>query len=310
MNGDSAKRQRMEDIPQPTPKFLATLRIQCADKMGVVAAVSQLLYGYGINILQSDQFTDSDTGRYFQRLRLDYAGIHVGPANMEPVMQKAISELAQAHNMDWTISYDTKRKRVALMVSKDSHCLYDLLIRHRGNELDCDVVMVISNHETLKPVAEMFQIPFVHLPIPPKTEGGKRMQEEQVEELIEKENIDLIVLARYMQILSPEYCAKYSSKTINIHHSFLPAFEGGKPYHRAHIRGVKIIGATAHYATADLDSGPIIEQDVTRISHVDSVADMIRKGRDLERIVLSRAVRWHLEDAVLVFGNKTVVLAT
>eukprot|EP00953_Heterococcus_sp_UTEX-ZZ885_P013688 7816-Heterococcus_DN1.PRE.2 len=156
---------------------------------------------------------------------------------------------------------------------------YDLLIRHRSRELACDIIVVVSNHETLKPVADMFGIPFKHLPIPPKDAGGKRVQELQVEALLEEERIDLLVLARYMQILTPEFCAKFWTKTINIHHSFLPAFEGGRPYHRAHVRGVKIIGATAHYATADLDAGPIIEQDVTRISHSDSVSDMIRKGR-------------------------------
>ncbi|KAG5180895.1 formyl transferase [Tribonema minus] len=244
---------------------------------------------------------------YFQRLRLDYSQIHVSPNNMSAVMTTAIEELAVKHDMTWTLSYDNVPKRVVLLVSKDDHCLYDILIRHRSGELACDVVTIVSNHEALRPVADMFGIPFRHLPIPPKADGGKRAQELQIEALLEAERIDLIVLARYMQILTPEFCDKYWSRTINIHHSFLPAFEGARPYHRAHVRGVKIIGATAHYATTDLDAGPIIEQDVTRINHSDSVADMIRKGRDLERLVLARAVRWHIADAVIVHGNKTVV---
>ena len=197
---------------------------------------------------------------------------------------------------------------MAVLVSKSDHCLYDLLIRHQSGELPCAIPIIISNHADLAHVASQFGIPFRHLPM----EGGdkeaaKAAQEAAMEALLAEQGIDLIVMARYMQVLSRPFCERNAARTINIHHSFLPAFEGAKPYHRAHERGVKIIGATAHYATADLDAGPIIEQDVTRISHRDSVANMIRKGKDLERVVLARAVRAHLENRVIIHGNRTVV---
>ena len=206
--------------------------------------------------------------------------------------------------MSWRIAYSDRPKRMAIFVSKYDHCLYDLLLRHRSGELACEIPLIVSNHPDLAPVAAQFDVPYEVLPI---TRENKAEQEKREIELVEASRIDVIVLARYMQILSADFTERFPNRIINIHHSFLPAFMGGKPYHRASERGVKLIGATAHYATSDLDEGPIIEQDVTRCSHRDAVKDLIRKGRDLEKFVLARAVRLHLEDRVLAYGNKTVV---
>ncbi|CAM9182185.1 unnamed protein product [Chrysoparadoxa australica] len=309
MANPAAKKPRQAteaNIEEPEPAVLATLRIKCPDSRGIVAGVAQVLCGYNVNILQSDQFTDRQTDMYFQRLRVDLSEMHAGLGN-KAVLENGLAELAKKYSMEWQISYDSQPKTIALMVSKDSHCLYDILIRHKEGELPCNVAVVVSNHEVLKPVADAFGVPFRYMPIPTKAEGGKRAQEIQVEALLEEMKVDLIVLARYMQILTPEWCDKNWSRTLNIHHSFLPAFVGSKPYHQAHSRGVKIIGATAHFATTELDAGPIVEQQVCTITHSDSVKDMIRKGRDLERVVLARAVRWFIADAILVHGNKTVV---
>ncbi|KAL0050800.1 hypothetical protein WJX82_007433 [Trebouxia sp. C0006] len=243
---------------------------------------------------------------YFQRIRFDYSECLVGPTNTQ-VLEHAVGELAKRYEMEWRIYYDNKVKRVAILVSKLDHCLYDLLIRLKAGELSCQIPVIISNHPDLAPIAQQFGVAFRHLPLPRADAESKLQQEAAIEQLLEELDIDLLVLARYMQIFSQDFCARHADHTINIHHSFLPAFEGAKPYHKAHKRGVKIIGATAHFATAELDAGPIIEQDVTRITHRDSVKDMLRKGRDLERLVLARAVRWVLEDRVLVHGNKTVV---
>ncbi|GIL43556.1 hypothetical protein Vafri_1256 [Volvox africanus] len=283
----------------------ANLLLQCPDQKGVIAAVSQLLYGFGCNIIASDQFSDPSSGMFFQRITFDYNDIVIGPGNMS-VLERAIAELATRFSMKWQISYKNKVKRMAVLVSKQDHCLYDLLIRHRSGELRCHIPLIISNHPDLKHIADTFEVPFHHLPLS-KEPGSKEYQEAAIEQLLVSENIDVMILARYMQIFSQGFCERHWQHTINIHHSFLPAFEGARPYHRAHERGVKIIGATAHFATAELDAGPIIDQGVTRITHRDSVEDMIRKGRDLERMVLARAVRWHLDDRVLVFNNKTVV---
>ena len=213
-------------------------------------------------------------------------------------------EVAGRFEMRWRVAYERIVKRVAILVSRYDHCLYDLLLRHRSGELCCEIPLIISNHPDLEPVAEQFGLSFRHLPVTPET---KSEQEARQLALLREEKVDLVVLARYMQVLSPEFVNQYPAQIINIHHSFLPAFVGGKPYEQAHERGVKLIGATAHYATADLDEGPIIDQGVVRCSHRESVADLKRKGRDLEKVVLARAVRWHLEDRVLVYGNKTVV---
>jgi formyltetrahydrofolate deformylase len=219
-------------------------------------------------------------------------------------LELAISEVADRMGMSWRLEYSSDIKRMAIFVSRQDHCLYDLLLRNRAGELDCEIVSIVSNHPDAKPIAEQFGIECHVFPI---TGENKREQESRELELLRGRQVDLVVMARYMQILSDEFIAEYGGPIINIHHSFLPAFIGGKPYHQAHARGVKLIGATAHYATADLDEGPIIEQDVIRVGHRDSVRDLVRKGRDVERLVLSRAVRWHLEDRVLVCGNKTVV---
>lgn len=278
----------------------ATLLVCCPDRKGLVAALAQVLYGHGANILDADQHTDPVAGQFFQRIKFDLSELHTDRTSLET----AISEVAQRFSMNWRIADGRSRSRTAIFVSKYDHCLYDLLLRQRAGELSTDIPLIISNHPDLEPVAKQFDVPFRHLPI---TKGAKRAQEEDALALLQAEQIELVVLARYMQILTDDFLKAYSGQVINIHHSFLPAFMGSKPYHRAFERGVKLIGATAHYATADLDEGPIIEQDVVRCSHRDSVQDLVRKGRDLEKVVLARAVRWHLDDRILVYDNKTVV---
>jgi len=278
----------------------ATLLVCCPDRRGIVAALAQLLYGHGANIIDAAQHTDPVGAVFFQRIRFDMAEMHTDRIALE----NALREVAERFGMEWSLHYGSKRKRAALFVSRYDHCLYDLLLRHRAGELDCDVPLIVSNHADLRPIAEQFGVEYRVFPV---TKENKAEQEEREIELLREMHVDLVVLARYMQILTAKIIAAFPLRIINIHHSFLPAFVGGKPYHQAYRRGVKLIGATAHYATADLDEGPIIEQDVIRTSHRDSVEDLVRKGRDVERTVLARAVRWHLEDRVLVHGNKTVV---
>ncbi len=284
------------------PSNTAILLVSCPDRPGIVAALAQLLYGHGANILAADQHTDAAAGMFFQRIRFDYAGLHTDRQTLE----RAIAEVAERFEMDFELSYTGQPKRVAIFVSKYEHCLYDLLLRHRSGELACEIPLIVSNHPDLAPVAEDFGLPYHVFPI---TRETKRDQEKAELELLREHDVDLVVMARYMQILSSEFIDEMPGRIINIHHSFLPAFQGGKPYHQALERGVKLIGATAHYATTDLDEGPIIAQDVVRTSHRDSVKDLIRKGRDVERTALASAVRWHLEDRVIVFQNKTVVFA-
>ena len=280
----------------------ATLLVSCPDQKGIVAALAQLLYGHGANILDADQHTDSQAGVFFQRVRFDTRELRTDRTALE----RGIEEVAGRLGMSWRLAWAQRRKRVAIFVSKVDHCLYDLLLRHRAGELVCDIPLIVSNHPDLEPVARQFGIAFHVFPITKET----KREQEQAEALLLRENeIDLVVMARYMQILSEQFTEAFPQRVINIHHSFLPAFIGGRPYHQAHARGVKLIGATAHYATKDLDEGPIIEQDVIPASHRDTVADLVRKGRDVERAVLSRAVRWHLDDRVLVYGNKTVVFS-
>jgi formyltetrahydrofolate deformylase len=278
----------------------ATLLVCCPDRKGLVAALAQLLYGHGANILDADQHTDPIAGQFFQRIRFDLSELHTDRTSLET----AIAEVATRFSMNWRIADGLHRSKTAIFVSKYDHCLYDLLLRQRAGELSADVSMIISNHPDLQPVADQFGVPFHHLPI---TKETKRAQEGKALELLRTADVELVVLARYMQILTDDFLKSYEGQVINIHHSFLPAFMGSKPYHRAFERGVKLIGATAHYATANLDEGPIIEQDVVRCSHRDSVEDLVRKGRDLEKVVLARAVRWHLDDRILVYDNKTVV---
>lgn len=285
--------------PRVSPA-LATLLVSCADKRGIVAGLAQTLAGHGANILDSDQHTDRLESQFFQRIRFDVSDIHTDRLTLE----RAIAEVAQRFEMNYRIEYADRKKRVALFVSKYDHCLHDLLLRHKAGELDCDLGLIVSNHGDLRKVAEQYAVPFFEYPV---TADTRRTQEQAELLLLKEHKIDLVVLARYMQILSDTFVAEWPHRIINIHHSFLPAFVGGKPYHQAKERGVKLIGATAHYATATLDEGPIIEQDVVRCSHKDSIEDLVRKGRDLEKVVLARAVRWHLEDRVLTYGNKTVV---
>jgi formyltetrahydrofolate deformylase len=284
----------------PAASDTATLLVHCPDRRGIVAALAQLLYGHGANILDADQHTDLVAGQFFQRIRFDVGELHTDRVSLEG----AIREAADRFAMRWRLAWADERKRMAIFVSRYDHCLFDLLWRHRAGELPCDVPLVVSNHPDLEGVATQFGVPFRVFPI---TKETKPAQERSELEILSAERIDLVVLARYMQVLSGEFIASFPGSIINIHHSFLPAFMGGRPYHQAAERGVKLIGATAHYATTDLDEGPIIEQDVIRTSHRDSVDDLVRKGRDVERSVLARAVRWHLEDRILVYGNKTVV---
>ena len=291
---------RSAAVPGPPSDTIATLLVSCPDQRGIVAALAQLLYGHGANILDADQHTDPLAGQFFQRIRFDLSQIHTDRTALE----HAIGEVAARFQMTWRIAHGRTPKRMAIFVSSYDHCLYDLLLRHRAGELACEIPLILSNHPDLKRVADQFGVAFEVFPI---TRDNKREQEEREMLRIEELQIELLVLARYMQVLSSEFVARHPGRIINIHHSFLPAFMGSKPYHQAHSRGVKLIGATAHYATTELDEGPIIDQDVARCSHSDSVDDLVRKGRDLEKVVLARAVRLHLEGRVLVYGNKTVV---
>ncbi len=287
-------------VAMPVGPEHATLLVSCPDRRGIVAALAQVLYGHGANILDSDQHTDPVAALFFQRIRFDLAELQTDRLTLE----RAIAEVAERLGMQYRLLYANRPKRVAVFVSRYDHCLYDLLLRHRAREFACEVALIVSNHTELESVAREFGIRFALFPIDP---SNKAEQERREIELLDSEGIDLVVLARYMQIVGEEMVTRYAGHIINIHHSFLPAFVGGKPYQQAYERGVKLIGATAHYATKQLDEGPIIEQDVVRCSHRDAVEDLVRKGRDLEKLVLARAVRSHLDDRVLVYGNKTVV---
>lgn len=278
----------------------AILLVSCPDRRGIVAALAQLLYGHGANILDADQHTDAQAGQFFQRVRFDLTELHTDRVALE----RGIAEVAERFNMRFRLSYTERKKRVAVLVSKYDHCLYDLLLRHQSGELACDIVLVLSNHPDLETVARQFGVEYHTFVVTPET---KRAEEDRQLSLLSERGVDLIVLARYMQVLTADFVEKFPERVINIHHSFLPAFVGKRPYHQAHERGVKVIGATAHYVTSALDEGPIIHQGVIHTSHKDSVEDLVRKGRDLERLVLSQAVRAHIEDRILVFGNRTVV---
>jgi formyltetrahydrofolate deformylase len=289
---------------EPTTPTTATLLVSCEDRPGLVAALSQLLYALGLNILDADQHTDPIAGKFFQRIRFDL-GVRNGQSMIDQAtLEGAVREVAERHAMSWSLRADRDLQRVAIFVSRTDHCLYDLLLRHRSGELLCEIPLIVSNHPDLEPIARHFGIDYHVFPITSET---KRDQEKKEIELLREHSIDLVVMARYMQILSDQMIDAFPMRIINIHHSFLPAFQGGRPYHQAYGRGVKRIGATAHYATLDLDEGPIIEQDVVRVSHRDTPRELVRKGRDVERTVLSRAVAWHLEGRVLVYDNKTVV---
>jgi formyltetrahydrofolate deformylase len=278
----------------------AVLLISCRDQKGLVAAVSDFLYRNNGNITHADQHTDREEGVFLQRVEWEIEGF----AMSREEIAASFRPIAERFGMAWRLRFSDEVPRVALLASKLPHCLFDLLARWKLREFAADFALVISNHDDARPIAEEFGVPFHLLPV---TAATRRDQEARMLALLEGERIDLVVMARYMQILSADVIERYAGRIINIHHSFLPAFAGGKPYHQAHERGVKLIGATAHYATADLDQGPIIDQDVARVSHRDSVDDLVRKGRDLEKVVLARAVDLHLRNRVVVYGNKTVV---
>jgi formyltetrahydrofolate deformylase len=291
-------------LTTPTTATTATLLASCDDRPGLVASLSQLLFALGLNILDADQHTDTKAGKFFHRIRFD-TSIRDGEATIDQTtLEGAIREVADRFEMKCELRLDREVQQVAIFVSRTDHCLYDLLLRHRSGELPCDIPVIISNHPDLEPIAKQFGIDFHVFPISKET---KQAQEEREIALLREYEIDLVIMARYMQILSEQMISAFPMGIINIHHSFLPAFQGGRPYHQAYGRGVKRIGATAHYATLDLDEGPIIEQDVVRVSHRDTPTDLVRKGRDVERTVLSRAVAWHLDGRVLVYDNKTVV---
>lgn len=280
----------------------ARLLITCPDRPGIVAAVSGFLYAHGANITDLQQYsTDPEGGTFFMRLAFTTPHLDLSRPALEQAFQDVVAGRFQ---MEWRLAYASERKQVAILVSKPAHALLELLWRYRVGELPMDLRLVISNHPHHQEEVERFGIPYHHVPV---EKGRKEEAEERILALLEEERVELVVLARYMQILSPGFVARYPMRIINIHHSFLPAFAGADPYRQAHERGVKIIGATTHYVTEELDAGPIIEQDVVRVSHRHSVAEMRRLGRELERTVLARAVRWHLEDRILVHGNKTVV---
>lgn len=281
-------------------KNTAILLINCPDRKGLVAAIADFLYQHNANILHADQHQDAENQLFLMRVEWDLNEFAIDPADFA----QHFAPIAERFEMDWELKLSQKRPRMAIMVSQYDHCLVDLLHRHQSGELACDIPLIISNHRDTERLAEFHGIPFHHIPV---TKETKAEAEARQFALFDANNIDLIVLARYMQILSPDFVKRYPERIINIHHSFLPAFIGARPYHRAHERGVKLIGATSHYVTEVLDEGPIIEQDIARISHRDQVEDLIQKGRDLERIVLSRAVRWHIENRILLYANKTVI---
>ena len=298
-------------------KNTAVLLIDCPDRPGLVARVSGLLYEHGANILHADQHQDHEQGLFFMRVEWALAGGKTldegrgrakNPAGGNTFdlnrFRAAFAPLAAELNMHWALASSAERPRLGLFCSQHLHCVADLLYRWRAGELDCEIPLLISNHRDVGAMAAFYGVPVVYTP----TAASTRAQTEARQvELLAQHRIDMIVLARYMQILSPEFVSRYPSAIINVHHSFLPAFTGARPYHAAHARGVKLIGATSHYVTEVLDDGPIIEQDVARISHRDQVEDLVARGRDLERMVLSRAVRWHIDRRILCYGNKTVV---
>jgi len=278
----------------------ATLLIDCPDQKGLVAAISSFLYTHSANILHADQHRDNDAGLFFMRVEWDLEGFNLD----EPAFCSEFAPIASRFQMRWKLHFSSLVPRVAIFVSRYLHCLADLLYRHQIGELACEIPLIVSNHEDARSLAAFHGVAFHHIPVMP---GEKATAERRQIALLREHRVDLVVLARYMQVLSPAFVSAFEGRIINVHHSFLPAFSGARPYQAAFQRGVKLIGATSHYVTEVLDDGPIIEQDVVRISHRDQVADLIQKGRDLERIVLSRAVRWHLEHRILRYANKTVI---
>ncbi len=278
----------------------AILLISCPDSKGITAAVTQFIFQHNGNILHADQHIDDQTNTFFMRIEWSLAGFKID----RDKIARQFRTIAQRFTMTWELHFADKPLRVAIFVSKHLHCLYDLLYRKQAGHFTCTIPVIVSNHPEAKPIAQKFGIGFQAFPI---TKANKAAQETKQLELLHKKQVDLVILARYHQILSAKFINAFTHKIINIHHSFLPAFAGRGPYKQAYEKGVKIIGATSHYVTAELDSGPIIEQDTVRVSHRDTLNDLIRKGEDLEKIVLSRAMRWHLEYKILCYGNKTVI---
>lgn len=281
-------------------KQTGILLLSCPDQKGIVAAVASFLYENNANILHADEHQDSENNLFFLRTEWDLLDF----AFKKEEFIKKFSPIAQQFRMDWQVIYPEDKSNMAIFVSSEDHCLADLLYRWKNRELNCEISLIISNHPNAKPLAGFYNISFHEISV---TQESKQKAEQKILNLLKKNQINLVILARYMQILSPEFIQNFAYPIINIHHSFLPAFIGAKPYHQAYERGVKIIGATAHLVTADLDQGPIIEQDTLRISHQDNVEDLVQKGKDLEKIVLSRAVKWHSEHRILTYLNKTVV---
>ncbi|HUB68865.1 MAG TPA: formyltetrahydrofolate deformylase [Acidimicrobiales bacterium] len=278
----------------------ARLLLSAPDRPGLVAAIADFIYRNGGDVTQADQHNDEEEGVFFQRVEFRMDGFKLTRAELRP----ALAEVAEPLRMRWSVRYSDEDRRVGVLVSRQPHCLVDLLGRWHAHELPGRPALVVSNHPDHAELVSHFGIAYHHLPVTPET---RQAQERELLRLLEAAGVELVVMARYMQILSAKVLDRYPAKVVNIHHSFLPAFSGGQPYHQAHARGVKLIGATAHYATAELDQGPIIDQDTARVSHRDGVADMARVGRDLETVVLARAVRLHLTDRVLVHGRKTIV---
>jgi len=278
----------------------AILLVHCPDQRGLVAAVSTFLYDHHGNILHADHHQDSTVGLFLMRVEWDLRGFSLDLEHFA----RQFAPIAERFQMQWYLAESSARRKVAIFVSKDHHCLADLLYRHQSGELECELSLIISNHPHAQSLAAFHGIPFFHIPV---TAQNKADAEHRQLALLREYRVDLLVLARYMQILSTDFVACHPQRIINVHHSFLPAFSGSRPYHRAFERGVKLIGATSHYVTDALDEGPIIEQDVVRISHRDQLEDLMQKGRDLEKVVLARAVRWHIGHRILIYANKTVV---
>ena len=279
---------------------IVTFLIKCPDQKGLVAKITTFFYEKGFNILSCQQYANAIEDSYFMRIRLNAAGTNIS----KEALENNFLELAAPLKLDWSVNYGDKKQNMAIMVSHTSHNLYDLLERQKEGLLDCNITMVISNHDKLRHIAEMFKVPFYYLPV---TKETKKVQEAQVIELLDANKVDLVIMARYMQILSSDFINHYPERIINIHHSFLPAFQGANPYKKAYERGVKLIGATAHYATEDLDEGPIIEQDVEPVTHESTPTTLKRIGADIERLVLARAVKNHLNNQIIVSGNRAIV---
>ncbi len=281
-------------------KNTAILLLSCPDQKGVVASVSNFVYSHNGNIVHADEHADEASNLFLMRVEFDPAEFDMDLADFG----KNFAPVADRFGMAWRLAHSSHRPKMVILVSRYDHCLVDLLYRHRSGELPCEIPLIVSNHPDNESIADFYRIPYLTVPV---TKEDKRAAEQMILSALQEHNPDFLVLARYMQILSNEFVNAYPQRIINIHHSFLPAFIGAKPYHQAFLRGVKLIGATSHYVTEVLDDGPIIEQDGVRISHRDTLDDLLQKGRDLEKVVLSRAVRWHIENRVLLYGNKTVV---